>query len=121
MCYVAITPEAFVCERHQETLTWSPMAKEILGYPLIGKFCIYVTGRYFTLFTCRFTCSLICVDYLDSEQLNCRCVLSVIGKCMFWVGQVKFGTLFNGILPNFGNIPSKCVLQQANVSLNLVS
>ena len=21
------TPEAFVCERHQETLTWSPMAK----------------------------------------------------------------------------------------------
>ena len=22
-----IAPEAFVCERHQETLTWSPMAK----------------------------------------------------------------------------------------------
>ena len=24
MCDVAITPEAFVCERHQEKLTWSP-------------------------------------------------------------------------------------------------
>ena len=35
MCYVAITPEAFVCERHQETLKGSPMAKEILVYPHI--------------------------------------------------------------------------------------
>ena len=27
MCEVEITPEAFVCEQHQETLTWSPMGK----------------------------------------------------------------------------------------------
>ena len=26
MCDVAITPEAFVCERHPETLAWSPKA-----------------------------------------------------------------------------------------------
>ena len=30
---VEITPEAFVCERHRETLTWSPMGKSILGCP----------------------------------------------------------------------------------------
>ena len=66
-------------------------------------------------------CSFICVDYLDSEQLNCRCVLPVIGKFMVWVGQVKFGRLFNGILLNIENSPSKCLLQEANVSLNLVS
>ena len=40
---------------------------------------------------------------------------------MFRVGQVKFGRLFNGILPIFGNIPSKRLLQEENVSLNLVS
>ena len=48
MCYVAITPEAFVCERHQKTLTWSPMAKEILVYPhtddnVIAKLCALCT------------------------------------------------------------------------------
>ena len=25
---------------------------------------------------------VVCVGYLDSEQLNCRCVLPVIGECM---------------------------------------
>ena len=49
------------------------------------------------------------------------CVLPIIGKFMFRVGQVKFGRLFNGILPNFRNIPSKRLLQEANVSVNLVS
>ena len=66
-------------------------------------------------------CSLICVDYLDSEQLNCRYVLSVIGKCMVCVDQVKVGRLSNWILLNIENSPSKCLLQEANVSLNLVS
>ena len=40
---------------------------------------------------------------------------------MVWVGQVKFGRLFNGILLNIENGPSKCLLQEANVSINLVS
>ena len=40
---------------------------------------------------------------------------------MVCVGQVKFGRLFNGILLNFENIPSKGLLQEANVYLNLVS
>ena len=66
-------------------------------------------------------CSFICVGYLDSEQLNCKFVLPVIGKFMVWVGQVKLGRLFNGILLNIENSPSKCLLQEANVSLNLVS
>ena len=30
ICDVAITPEVFVCERHQQTLTWSPTGKYIL-------------------------------------------------------------------------------------------
>ena len=94
------------------------MAKEILGYPLIGKFCM-CNGYMFYPFHLRIHV-FVNLDYLDSEQLNCRCLLPVIGKCMFWVGQIKFGRLFNGILPNFGNIPSKCRLQEANVSLNLV-
>ena len=38
---------------------------------------------------------------------------------MVWVGQVKFGRLFNGILLNTENSPSKCLLQEANVSINL--
>ena len=64
---------------------------------------------------------LICVGYLDSEQLNCMCVLSVIGRSMVWVDQVKVGRLSKGILLNIENSPSKCLLQEANVSLNLVS
>ena len=80
-------------------------------------------GYIFYPFTCRFTCLLICVDYSDSEQLNYRRVLClpVIAKIMVWVGHVKFGRLFNVILLNLENIPSKCLLQKANVSLNLVS
>ena len=35
---------------------------------------------------------------------------------MVWVGQVKVGRLFNGILLNIENSPSKCLLQEANVS-----
>ena len=108
---------SFMCGDHM-----MPILTHFIGITSsIMRSSVCVTGRYFTLFTCRVTCSLICVDYLDSEQLNCRCVLPVIGKFMFRVGQVKFGRLFNGILPNFRNIPSKRLLQEANVSLNLVS
>ena len=80
-----------------------------------------VTGRYLTLFTCRLAFFVVRVGYLDSEQLNCRCVLSVIGKCMVWVGQVKVGRLSNGILLYIDNIPSKYLPQREIVSLNLVS
>ena len=82
---------------------------------------VCVTGRYFTLFTCTVAFSLICVGCLDSEQLNCRCVVSVIGKLMVWVGQVKVGKLSDGILHNIENVPSKYLLQEAIVSPNLVS
>ena len=58
---------------------------------------------------------------LRPEQLHCRCVLSVIVKCMVWVGQVKVRRLSNGILLNIHNIPSKCLLQREIVSINLVS
>ncbi len=40
---------------------------------------------------------------------------------MVWVDQVKVGRLPKGILLNIENSPSKCLLQEANVSLNLVS
>ena len=43
------------------------------------------------------------------------CIIPVIGKCMVWVGQVKFGRLFSWILLNIENSPSKCLLQEANV------
>ena len=64
---------------------------------------------------------VVCVGYLDSEQLNCRCVLPVIGECMVWFGQVKVVRLSNRILLNIENGLSKCQLQEAIVYLNLVS
>ena len=59
MCYVAI-PEAFVCERHQETLTWSPMQNKYFaiprhGYGHLGKFqihCYSVVSPYYGVFIC---------------------------------------------------------------------
>ena len=78
-------------------------------------------GYIFDPFHLQIGVFVVRVGYLDSEQLNCRCVLSVIGKCMVWVGQVKVGRLSNGILLNIDNIPSKCLLQREIVSLNLVS
>ena len=42
MCDVAITPEAFVCERHLETLAWSPKAMGKINTRLSP--CVIVWG-----------------------------------------------------------------------------
>ena len=57
----------------------------------------------------------------QNQKGICRCVLPGIGECIVWVGQVKVGMLSNGILLNIENIPSKFQLQEAIISLHLVS
>ena len=48
---------------------------------------------------------VVCVGYLDSEQLNCMCVLPVIGECMVWFG------LFFSCIFHF----RKCHMSQHNI------
>ena len=78
-------------------------------------------GWFFYPFHLEIHVFVVCVGYLDSEQLYCRGVLPVIGECMVWFGQVKVVRLSNRILLNIENGLSKCLHQEAIVSLNLVS
>ena len=110
----------YICRQYyvQMFKSWSGLFKSIMK---MKNKCVPSSSHIIDPFHLQIGVFVVRVGYLVSEQQNCRCVLSVIGKCMVWVGQVKVGRLSNGILLNIDNIPSKCLHQREIVSLNLVS